>query len=273
MVAMAAAVAACTKPDPAPAATTVKLSLSQRGARVKELSVAELSRLGAERVTVQDPHEGRAIVVEGIPARALFDAAYGPAWRSAEEIDATCVDGFRPAIAVRTFLEHEGYVAFARPGERDFSVQESAAKRTPVGPYYLVWKKGAGDDPPEPNWPYQVVGLDVTDAATRQLAVALPEGAGALAMEGAERFRTFCLPCHTVNGEGGGVGPELNYPRSVTEYMAGPTLRQWMVDPRLVRWNAKMPPPLPPEAREHAIDTIVAYLSAMTGAKRAPRSP
>jgi mono/diheme cytochrome c family protein len=269
---LAVALAGCAHEAPRPAPP--KLTVQLRGARVAELSLADLRKLGPARVTVDDPHEHRAIELEGVPVAAVLDAVVGPAWRTAEEVVAPCLDGFHPSIPVHLFLEREAYLAYARPGSADFAVQEEPAKRTPVGPYYLVWKKGPGESPPEPAWPYQVTGVEVTDFKTRFAAAMPPPGAGALAEEGFERFRTFCLPCHTVNGRGGGVGPELNYPVSVTEYFSEPVLRAWIADPRQVRWNAKMPVPLPPgDARGPSIDAIVAYLKVMARAKVAPGGP
>ena len=267
------AISGCTR-EPSKGVTSVKLSLRIRGAGATTRSAAELETLGGERVTVEDPHEHRAIELEGVRATKVFDAAFGPAWRSAEEVVATCVDGFHPSVPVSLFLERDAYLAYARPGSPDFAVQEDPAKRTPVGPYYLVWKKAPGADPPEPAWPYQITGLEVTDFALRFAAAIPPQGSDATTREGFERFRTFCLPCHTMNGAGGEVGPELNYPVSVTEYFAEPLLRKWIVDPKQVRWNTKMPAPLPAgDAQGRAIDAIVSYLKTMAGAKRAPAEP
>ncbi len=251
-----------------------KLALRLRGVDVKTLSGTDVRSMGSQRVTVDDPHEHRAIDMIGVRATSLLDSTLGPSWRSADDVVFTCADGFHPSIPVRLFLLGDAYVAYARPDSHDFAVQEEPAKRTRVGPYYLVWKKGAGETPPEPAWPYQVTGLEVTDFASRFAAAIPPAELGAsepLAREGFERFRTFCLPCHTMNGVGGDVGPELNYPVSVTEYFAEPTLRQWIVDPKQVRWNAKMPPPLPEgDERPHTVDAVVAYLKTMARAKRAP---
>jgi mono/diheme cytochrome c family protein len=260
----------------APPATTPAppLRLQLRGADVASETLDELRRLGSERVTVADPHENRDVELEGVSATKLFDAVFGPRWREAEDVVATCQDGFHPSIPVKTFLEHDAYVAFARYDSADFAIQETATKRTNVGPYYVVWKKSSGAAPPEPEWPFQVTALEVTDFATRFAAVIPPAGSTDLAREGFERFRTFCLPCHSINGRGGSSAPELNYPVSVTEYFAEPLLRQWIADPQRIRWGAKMPVPLPPgDGQARSIDAVVAYLKAMAGAKRAPAAP
>jgi mono/diheme cytochrome c family protein len=248
------------------------LALRSHGAEVRTMSADDVRAIGAERVAVDDPHEHATIDVIGVRASALLDVAFGPSWKSADDIVATCADGFHPAIPARLFLEREAYIAYARPDGRGFSVQSSPGESTLVGPYYLVWKRGAGDNPPEPAWPFQVTGLEVTDFATRFAAAIPPPESDPLAREGFERFHTFCLPCHAINGAGGDVGPELNYPTSVTEYFAEPVLRLWLVDPKQVRFNAKMPPPLPDdEQRARSIDAIVAYLKTMAHAKRSPR--
>jgi mono/diheme cytochrome c family protein len=245
-----------------------------RGRDVPPLALQELRKLGEVTISVPDPHEHRPIEVLGVRATAVFDAAFGPAWRDAEEVVFTCLDGFHPAIPVRLFVERDAYFAYARVDAPFFAVTEEPSKRTPVGPYYVVWSKTDADDPPEPRWPYQVTAAEVTDFATRFAATMPPAGTDALAAVGFERFRTFCLPCHTINGRGGGVGPELNYPVSVTEYFAEPVLRSWIVDPRNVRWNAKMPPPLPPGADAGAtVDAVVAYLRVMATHKIAPPPP
>ncbi len=264
-------VPACTR-GANDALPTAPLALRSHGVDVRTMSADDVRALGAERVAVDDPHEHATIDVIGVRASALFDAAFGPAWRSADDIVATCADGFHPAIPARLFLEREAYVAYARPDGRRFSVQAGPGESTLVGPYYLVWKKGAGADPPEPAWPYQVTGLELTDFASRFAAAIPPSGSDPLAREGFERFHTFCLPCHAINGAGGDVGPELNYPTNVTEYFAEPTLRLWLVDPRQVRGNAKMAPPLrDDDQRARSIDAIIAYLKTMAHAKRAPR--
>jgi cytochrome c2 len=236
------------------------------------LSLGEMRKLADERVVVLDPHEHRAIEVRGVPVARVFDAAFGPAWRSAEEVVATCRDGFRPAIPVKLFLEREAFFAYARTDGPDFAVQEDPSKRTAVGPYYIVWKNRGGEDPPEPQWPYQVTAVEVTDYAARFEATLPPPQADGLAAKGFERFRTVCLPCHTINGRGGAVGPELNYPINVTEYFAEPVLRKWIEDPQQVRHGAKMPRPLPPgEDDARAIDELIAYLKAMARRKVPPR--
>jgi len=77
------------------------------------------------------------------------------------------------------------------------------------------------------------------------------------------------MACHTINGQGGGKAPELNYPVSVTEYFKPEYLKQWIDSPASLRYNTTMPALAAeiPE-REKVIAEIIAYLTAMKDVKR-----
>ena len=84
-------------------------------------------------------------------------------------------------------------------------------------------------------------------------------------------FRSHCLTCHSINGQGGAKAPELNYPASVTEYLAPGWLQRWMLDPGSIRHATTMPG-LPPElpARDAVATDIERYLQAMATHKQRP---
>jgi cytochrome c1 len=76
-----------------------------------------------------------------------------------------------------------------------------------------------------------------------------------------------------MNGEGGGIGPELNSPTNPTDYRDVAWLRQWIDDPaslvavaRMPRLNVKL------KERSTIIDDVIAYLSAMAKHKVDPSS-
>ena len=54
-------------------------------------------------------------------------------------------------------------------------------------------------------------------------------------------FKNQCLTCHAINGIGGTMGPELNYPKSVTEYWKEKELVEYIVNPASFRNKVKMP--------------------------------
>ena len=80
------------------------------------------------------------------------------------------------------------------------------------------------------------------------------------------------MACHTINGEGGGKASELNYPVSVVEYIKPEYLTRWIENPASIRYNTLMPA-LAMEIPNRAMVTqeIIAYLRAMSAAKRKPK--
>jgi mono/diheme cytochrome c family protein len=146
-------------------------------------------------------------------------------------------------------------------------------EKVALGPLYLVWnnigskallESGASD------MPYQVKTVELkTEDPLASLAP--PGGSSEQVQRGFEHFRKYCVSCHTINGEGGGKAPELNYPVSVTEYIKPEYLKRWIEQPQTIRYNTPMPA-LGHEVpnRDRVADEIIAYLKVMSIRKREP---
>jgi mono/diheme cytochrome c family protein len=88
---------------------------------------------------------------------------------------------------------------------------------------------------------------------------------------GFELYSKSCMTCHGINGVGGTLGPDLNYPKNVYEYWQPDQLKSYVQDPSKFRLNAKMP-----SFEALGKDNIVAileYVKHMQGHKVAPRLP
>ena len=77
------------------------------------------------------------------------------------------------------------------------------------------------------------------------------------AIAGFGYFEQYCIKCHSVNKIGGNVGPELNYPRNITEYWEVENIWAFVKDPQSFRYNARMAPVTPLTRAE--FDKIIAY--------------
>ena len=79
-------------------------------------------------------------------------------------------------------------------------------------------------------------------------------------------FVKHCLKCHTMNGIGGTLGPELNSPCSVTEYWNPRLLNRFIANASSIRAGTRMPDfdSLP----EKDIHAILEYLQSMAGHKK-----
>ena len=246
---------------------------------VKLLSLDAMRGIApAVSVKVFEPHENRERIYHAFPARPVLDHVFGKEWEQAREIVFTSIDGFQPSIPVEKFLAHSAYFAFASPDNAPFTatnpVQNNAVVQ--LGPLYLVWDNlnskellASGDS----DFPYQVVRITVRQDAPFP-KILPPSNASDEVKRGYTHFRQHCVACHTINGEGGGKAPELNYPISVVEYIKPEYLRRWILSPQSIRYNAQMPalPRNTPNA-EQVAGELITYLKVMSIMKREPSQP
>ncbi len=165
-------------------------------------------------------------------------------------------------------------MVYASPDKKEFTLLNKLQNNELVGlgPFYLVWDNIAHPElktEGESDWPYQVTTVDLISFSDRFPNMAPPNGSSDEVKSGFLSLRKHCMPCHTINGEGGGKAVELNYPVSVTEYLKEPWLIRWIDNPTSIRYNTTMPA-LNPNAkdRETIIRNIIAYLKAMKNNKR-----
>lgn len=255
-----------------------ELIFKNRGKLIKTLSLEQLEKLTPTKiVTVFDQNKLENREFKGFLVSDLL-AVYGENWKDGEEILFTCSDGYQPSIPSIKFKKYSSYLVYATPDRKEFTLRNKLQNNELVelGPFYLVWDniahpelKGEG----ESDWPYQVTTIDLINFSDRFPNMAPPKESSEDIKSGFLAFRKYCMPCHTINGEGGGKSLELNYPVSVTEYFKEPWLMRWIDNPTSVRYNTTMPA-LNPNAkdRETIIRNIIAYLKAMKDNKRKPIS-
>ena len=258
------------------AANPDKVEFKKEGKVVKTMSVDDLRALAPERsLEVFEPHERRNRLYRVLSARAVFDKVFGRDWEKAREIGFTAIDGFQPSVPVKRFLHHDGYFAFANEDREPFTLTNKLQNDEAVtlGPLYLVWDNIGSEELLE-TWvsdmPYQIKTIDLKMKEPFPNMVPPPRSSEQV-RRGFEHFRTQCAACHTINGDGGGKAPELNYPESVVEYIKPEYLKRWILAPQTIRYNTRMPA-LAEEIsnREQVTAEIIAYLKAMSKVKRAP---
>ena len=265
---------------PAPAFSQSDIGIEFRGKNqiVNSLSLRDLANATpAISLKIFEIHEKKERTYKAYPARALFDKAFGKEWGKAEEIVFISMDGYQASIPVTKFLSHDAYFAFAHDDNSPFTMTNILQNNEVVqlGPLYLIWdnikskvllEDGASD------MPYQVKSIELATFATRFPNLSPPAKASAEVQLGFLHFRKYCMACHMINGEGGGKAPELNYPTSVVEYIKPEYLTRWIENPSSIRHNTLMPG-LAQEIPDRANVTkeIIAYLKAMSKAKRSPK--
>ena len=262
----------------APAFAQSPITIEFKGANqaVKTLSLKDLSAITpAVSLKVFEVHENAERIYRAFPARPVLDKVFGKGWEKAQEIVFTSIDGYQPSVPVAKFLAHDAYFAFAHENGAPFTMTNTLQNNEIVqlGPLYLIWdninskalfESGASD------MPYQIKSVEIKLVAPFP-NMAPPANASADVQRGFAHFRKHCMACHTINGEGGGKAPELNYPVSVVEYIKPEYLRRWIENPQTIRYNTTMPG-LAKEIpnRGKITEELILYLKMMSIAKRAP---
>ena len=183
------------------------------------------------------------------------------------EIVFTAEDGYVATMALDDALAADGVVAFRdldAPVGADWKTFKQGKTTTTPAPFYLVWPNQDPDDWAYP-WPYQLATIAVEPFAAR-FGRAVPMGGDAAVREGFYVFKTYCLKCHSVNLAGGDLGPELNVPRSVTEYRDRAVLKGFIHDIASYRAASKMPSFAELVTAEE-VDRVLDYLTHMAAQK------
>ena len=172
-----------------------------------------------------------------------------------------CEDGYRPMMPLRKFLSVKSFIAVsdidAPKGELwSKVVKEGQPKK--IAPFYLIYEGVSAKDTGF-KWPYNIVKIRLVPDS-QNISLLFPKE-DKTAQSGFELFKGNCIVCHSINKIGGSMGPELNYPKSVTEYWDKKQLKDFIKNPASFRNGVKMPTLT--NLSEKEIEDIVGYLDYM----------
>jgi cytochrome c2 len=152
-----------------------------------------------------------------------------------------CIDGYKPEMPLELFLNANPYLAFqdveAPKGTKWEPIVKNGNEMN-AEPFYIIYTSISEKDN-RYKWPYNLIKiyLEPLNKSTLEL---YPLKNRKLET-GYTLFKNQCLTCHSINGIGGTMGPELNYPKSVTEYWKENELVDYIVNPASFRNKVKMP--------------------------------
>jgi mono/diheme cytochrome c family protein len=273
--ALAALAAGAWLAAPARAADTA-LRFERDGALLRSLSQADLqSRCGETRVQVTDPYYARAKTYLAFPLACVIEQGFGKPVSSlrGENFFLRALDGYIKPASGEQLAEPGGWLAFADAEQTDKQGKPSwepiDRRQVDPGPFYLVWSGPGQGDPHHYPWPFQLSAIEIAPFEARYPHT-VPTGvpAGAPAWTGFAVFRSECVACHAINGEGGTVGPELNLPLSIVEYRPAEQIKRFVRDPAQFRYSSM---PANPDLTPAQLDGLIAYFTAMQARKHDPR--
>ena len=152
-----------------------------------------------------------------------------------------CIDGYKPEMPLELFLNTKSFLAFQDVEAPKGLKWEKIIKNEnemDATPFYIVYESVSEKDS-RYKWPYNLIKihLEPSNASRNEL---FPIDNKKVEV-GYNLFQNQCITCHAINEIGGTMGPELNYPKSVTEYWKEKELVAYIVNPASFRHKVKMP--------------------------------
>ncbi len=245
-----------------------------RDGKTRSIERAELARsCGVKRISIEDPYYGRRKNFLACPLLDVLKAGFSIEGKQLATLDVVfrASDGYAKPSAGALLTEEGGWLAFtdADRGTLDAPAWDPIDRRqVDPAPYYVVWENESQRDTHRYPWPYQLVEIELTSLA-RAYPLTVPEGAakGSPELAGYDIFRSECIACHAINGQGGKVGPELNVPQSIVEYRPEAQIKQYIRDPSSFRYTSM---PAHKHLGDSQLDALVAYFRTMSRSKHDP---
>lgn len=268
---VAAVLAGLTTHDAALAADTT-LRFARDGAVVKRVDLAALAAACPPQVVeIDDPYYQATKRFRAVELRCALTLGFGALPKADDDFLLRALDGYvKPATGAR-LTEEGGWLAFSDAAlgtDTAPAWQPIDRRQLDPGPYYMVWQKPDQGDAHGYPWPYQLVEIEEASFES-QFPHTVPTGApeGSPAQRGFDIFRTECIACHAINGEGGRIGPDLNVPQSIVEYRPAAQVKAYIRNPQAFRYTTM---PAHPDLSDADLDALVAYFETMKTLKHDP---
>lgn len=222
--------------------------------------------INSQKVNVEmDPVYHKSKTYNGLVLKNIIENYSGlnPEKYEETKIIFECEDGYKPEMPLNKLLSADSYLAISdvdAPKGSDWERIYKDGHEMKAAPFYIVYK-GVSVKDGSYKWPYNVVKLHFVPA-NNDIELIFPKEKNA--ESGYKLFQRHCKTCHSINGIGGTMGPELNVPKNVTEYWKENDLEAFIKNPASYRKNVKMPT-LTISKKE--ISEIVYYLNVMVHQK------
>jgi mono/diheme cytochrome c family protein len=248
------------QPQRAPSLSGV-LKVIERNGESRVVTANQLAELAPpENIVSEDPNYRAKKSFVALPLAPLLLKLF-----EREELDESTVrlvasDGYTVQLDAGLLLAGDAYIAVGEGEPGRFS--PIGPQASDAGPFYLVWKgEDYVDDKKFPR-PWGLVSIQILDPARGHKHTRPEDGfAGNTAAEkGAELFETLCIRCHSINREGGRVGPDLNVPQNIMAYRPEEQVRAYIRNPQEFRYSNM---PAHPDLTQKDLDALIAYLKVM----------
>ena len=247
---------------PSWAAEDPSLNFVVSGEFVKEYKLSELkAELQSHKIEFHDPQYDKEKRYRGFKLRDLLQLAYGDEWGDPQYTDIAfqALDGYVSVSSTAKLGEPGGYVVYE---DLDYPNWEPVgyAQANPE-PFYLLWTGKNQTTANEYPWPWSLASANLITFEDQYPAV-VPKGVStdSAAHRGYETFKGRCVRCHSMNQQGGKIGPDLNAPQSVVAYRSENMVKEFIKHPSKYRYTHM---PDHTDLSEQALDELVSYFYYM----------
>jgi len=232
------------------------------GIIVKDVDLKELEgNIEIHRLKFYDPMYKKEKKYRGFELRDVLQFGFGDEWKNSDYTDIAfeALDGYVAVSSILKLKEPGGYIVFS---DLDFEDWEPISiKEATPGPFYLVWTGMDQTTKNEYPWPWQLSSINLIKFEDQYSAV-FPSGVSknSSVYKGYEIFKGRCVRCHSMNGEGGKVGPDLNAPQSIVAYRNAYMIKEMIKNPSKYRYTQM---PDHPDLSDQDLDNVLTYFNYM----------
>lgn len=250
--------------------TSVSASLrvvDEQGSRSRDLT-SLLGGLQPRLVKTMDPHYKREKQFYGVQLARLITQLWpdlaGADPKDAPDFEFQALDGYKVRLSMALAQNPAAFLVFA---DKDHASFEPVGERAlDPAPLYLVWEGNELTDLTTHPRPWGITQLRRL-RPDQDLELTIPQngfGTDQAAKGGHVLFARDCIRCHSINQQGGKLGPDLNIPQNILEYRPEDQVRAYIKDPLTFRYGLM---PAHPNLSEADLDQLIAYLRAMGRSK------
>lgn len=243
-------------------ALTESISVVSEGVK-REVSLKELSKKSPLRtVATEDPYYKKEKRFLAFSWASLLPVLFGPSAASDPDrvVQLTAKDGYQVRMAMKLLQGPAPHLAACEAGTHRF--QPIGPQEADPGPLYMIWEGDEyGDEKLYPRpWAIARIELLQASASFRHLRPEGGFGGDVPAERGHDLFQKACIRCHSINQEGGKVGPDLNVPQNILDYRPPAQVRAYIKNPATFRYSTM---PAHPQFTDRDLDDLLAYLQVM----------
>lgn len=232
------------------------------GEEVLRLDLQQMQdNLETHKIVFEDPMYEKEKSYDGFALVNVLELGFGDKWKSSDYTDVAfeALDGYTAVSSTSKLAEPGGYIVFKDLDYKDW--EPVSIKQTDPGPFYLVWTGKDQTTANEYPWPWQLSSMNLIKFEDQYSAV-FPSGVseGSSVYKGYLIFKGRCIRCHSMNGEGGKIAPDLNAPQSIVSYRNTYMIKEFIKNPSKYRYT-QMPDHA--DLSEKNLDDMIAYFKYM----------